>query len=193
VNNFTVNGQLNSVTSNVLNNVNILNTLRINNTLPSPNQVVGTDNLGILNWQNVGSAQIKKLYCYANNGFDINQFLSTAVQYQPTSFDTLAGDVTRPTNQIFQFNTNGEFTVSADISCLASNSVIEVQILNNGVTLLCTSLLDAASTFCNVNYTGNFLNGDLLSIICVRVGVNATAKLLQANNINSAVTITKLN
>ncbi len=174
--------------------LNIANNLTLNGITPLPGQFLGVDLLAKPQWQTLPPTvvEIKKAqYClFANT--DLNEFATKSLNYQAPSYNALALDIIQNTAQIFNFLLGGEFCVEMDLSFLQSNSELTVQLVLNGATVLADAYVGIVSTNCRLVYNGTFLPGDLLSVVCVRIGVDITAKLSVNSLINSPICFTKL-
>jgi hypothetical protein len=174
--------------------LDIANNLTLNGVSPLPGQFLGVDLLSKPQWQVLppASVEIKKAQYNLFANTDLNEFASKSLNYQAASYDALPLDITQNTAQIFNFLLGGEFCIEMDLSFFQSNSEVTVQLVVNGLTVLAEAYIGITSTAARLVYNGTFLPGDLLSVVCVRIGVDATAKLTVNSLINSPICFTKL-
>jgi len=172
----TVANQFNSVISTELDNVNIISTITIANLSPGAGQVIGTDNLNQLGWQEfpLGVSTPSALYS-AVHPQNFNSAASSYIDFVDPGVYNNAGitydgtdTFTLPVDNVYEIDFRGMVTASASTITFSIefDGVVERDLLmgptsNNGS---CTQII---STVAGAN---------TVRILCTRIGVDATAK-----------------
>lgn len=186
------NDNLVSTNNTTLNDVNILGDIEINSNGGLANQVLGKDNLNVLGWVTLPPTSnniLKSLY-YALPNQNLNLFGLTYVQYNLPFYNNLVAEITQTTNQNYLFNVAGAYEVSAELSVFSSASELQMSVVKNGL-IQTGCFIGLASNYGKVSFIDTFSPGDLVSIICTRVGLDITPKLV-INDVSSGIVFTKL-